>query len=42
MLDDEHEYSLHSADYIIRFATMALKAMIACCFLILLPSRKKV
>lgn len=29
-------------DYIIRFGTMVLKAMVAGCFLFLLPSRKKV
>lgn len=30
------------SDYIIRFGTMALKAMVATCFLSILPSRKKV
>jgi hypothetical protein len=34
-------WSICVTDYIIRFGTMAVKALIACCFLLLLPSRKK-
>ncbi|CAI8043003.1 RING finger and transmembrane domain-containing protein 2 [Geodia barretti] len=34
-------WSICVTDYIIRFGTMALKALVAGCFLIILPSRKK-
>ena len=37
-----YDYVVCRLDYIIRFGTMALKALVAGCFLIILPSRKKV